>query len=331
MPFRVYSLGVIIAQTSQNNCGYACSLIANRTDNDALASLIGVIVTRLSAILLVLGIAFLVVRAIRRNGPRAERAWVKRRIAEAERLHHEGESEDQRIAHNLHVERTKQRAHTMQLVATSVLAGLIWLIAGLIALEQFGLNLAPLLAGAGVVGIAIGFGAQKLVQDFLAGVFIVIEDQYGVGDVVDLGDARGTVEQVNLRSTRLRDLEGVVWYVPNGQILRVGNLSQLWSKAVLDISVGYTTDLAEAERIMMDQAEDMWNERNGGATIIERPAFLGIERFEADGVVLRLVIKTEPTEQWAAARELRKRIKLGLDSAGIDIPYPQRTVHLVPD
>ncbi|MCL4157607.1 UNVERIFIED_CONTAM: hypothetical protein GTU68_000330 [Idotea baltica] len=196
----------------------------------------------------------------------------------------------------------------------------------MVILDQIGLNLAPLLAGAGIAGIALGFGAQSMVQDFLAGIFIVLEDQFGVGDVVDLGPATGTVEQVNLRSTRLRDLSGVVWYVPNGTITRVANMSQLWSKAVIDIAVAYETDLDEAGRVLKTTADEMWAARVDDATIIEEPAYLGVERFEADGVALRLVIKTEPNEQWAAARELRGRLKTALDAAGIEIPYPQRTI-----
>ena len=147
--------------------------------------------------------------------------------------------------------------------------------------------------------------------------------------MVDIGDAVGTVEQVNLRSTRLRDLSGVVWYVPNGQIARVANMSQLWSKAVLDISVGYETNIDDAARVLKETAVAMWRTPTDDATIIEEPSYLGVERFEADGITLRLVIKTEPNEQWAAARELRLRIKEALDDAGIEIPYPQRTVRLV--
>lgn len=306
-----------------------CRWIYEKTDSELAADLGAWAAARLSIILFTIILAYFIVRLIKHHGPRAEAAWVERRASEAERLRPSDLSDTQRIAADLHLERTKQRSHTLRVVFTSALIGLVWFLAGLIVLDLIGLNLAPLLAGAGVVGIALGFGAQQMVQDFLAGLFIVIEDQYGVGDVVDIGDAVGTVEQVNLRSTRLRDLSGVVWYVPNGQIARVANMSQLWSKAVLDISVGYETNIDDAARVLKETAVAMWRTPTDDATIIEEPSYLGVERFEADGITLRLVIKTEPNEQWAAARELRLRIKEALDDAGIEIPYPQRTVRLV--
>lgn len=322
----------IAFQTSDVCSGEAssvCNWLYKQTNSELVADLGAWAASRLPMILFTLALAYFIVRLIRRQGPRAEKAWLARQSSEAVRLRPDDLTEPQRIAADLHLERTKQRSLTLRVVFTSVLIGVVWFLAGLIALDQIGLNLAPLLAGAGVVGIALGFGAQRMVQDFLAGLFIVIEDQYGVGDVVDIGDAVGTVEQVNLRSTRLRDVSGVVWYVPNGQINRVANMSQLWSKAVLDISVGYETDIDEAAKAMKGAADAMWHAPSENATIIEEPVFLGVERFEADGITLRLVIKTEPNEQWAAARELRLRIKQAFDAAGIDIPFPQRTVRVI--
>ena len=143
--------------------------------------------------------------------------------------------------------RRVQRAKTMGDLLKSVITGVLVAIFGTMILSQLGVNIAPIIASAGILGIALGFGAQSLVKDFLSGVFMIFEDQFGVGDVVDVGEATGTVEAVTLRVTRLRDLDGTVWYVPNGEILRVGNMSQNWSRAVVDIGVGYDEDLARAQ------------------------------------------------------------------------------------
>ena len=127
-------------------------------------------------------------------------------------------------------------------------------------LSEVGVNIAPIIASAGIIGIALGFGAQSLVKDFLSGIFMIVEDQYGVGDVIDLGEAIGTVEAVTLRVTRLRDLNGTVWYVPNGEILRVGNMSQNWSRAVVDVSVAYSEDLNRVKRVLSEIAHDLWDD-----------------------------------------------------------------------
>ena len=203
----------------------------------------------------------------------------------------------------------------------------IWIIAGLTVLGQFDISLAPLIAGAGIAGVAIGFGAQSLVRDFLSGVFILIEDQYGVGDYIDVGDVTGQVEKMTLRVTTLRDVQGTVWHVPNGEIHRVANKSQLWSRAVLDVDVAYMADLRLAEGVIQRVANDMWDDPQwGGDEIMDQPEVWGIQNLGADGVSIRLVVKTEPASQWAVERELRLRIKEALDDAGIEIPFPQRTV-----
>ena len=179
--------------------------------------------------------------------------------------------------------------------------------------------------------MAIGFGAQSLVKDFLAGMFILVEDQYGVGDIIDVGDlsgtqVAGTVEAVSLRTTRLRSVNGTVWHVPNGTILRVGNMSQQWARALLDVSVAYGSDVDEASRIIKATADELWRERDWSHQILEEPELWGIESLDADGIAIRLVVKTSPSQQFAVMRELRRRIKRSLDEAGIEIPFPQRTV-----
>jgi small conductance mechanosensitive channel len=222
--------------------------------------------------------------------------------------------------------RSQARAETLGFVLRSIVTFVIWVIAGITILGELGINLGPLIAGAGIAGIALGFGAQSLVKDFLAGIFILVEDQYGVGDVVDVGEASGTVEAVSLRTTRLRDVSGTVWHVPNGQILRVGNMSQQWARALLDVSVAYGTDLELAQRIIKETADGLWRDAEWSGRILEEPEVWGIEELGADGIAIRLVLKTLPAAQWGVLRELRARLKVALDDAGIEIPYPQRTV-----
>jgi small conductance mechanosensitive channel len=225
--------------------------------------------------------------------------------------------------------RLKLRIDTMVSVLSSLATVAVWAVAAATVLSQFDVNLAPLFAGAGVVGIALGFGAQSVVADFLSGFFMLFEDQYGIGDVVDLGDASGTVEKFSLRTTTIRDVNGVVWHIPNSEIRRVGNKSQLWSRAVLDIDVAYDTDIRRAEGIIQRVADDLWHDSDytdGG--IMEAPQVWGVERLGADGVSIRLVVKTDPADQWTVGRELRLRIKEALDEAGIEIPFPQRTIWL---
>lgn len=313
-----------ITEACGSNTNWVCEVIFDQTGSEVAA--------RLAQTTVMIGIiavvAWLATRLVRRRLPKLTVAVSNRREEAEVAAQRDDLNPQQKIDFDLRLERSRQRSNTMSHVIGSVVRGLIWLIAVFLVLDQVGINLAPLIAGAGVLGIAIGFGAQQLIRDVLAGTFIVFEDQFGVGDVVDLGDATGTVEQVNLRVTRLRDVDGVVWYVPNGEIRRVANMSKLWSRAVLDIEVGYETDLDRAGAVLTEVANSLWQEDHGPFTIIDQPEFWGVENFGANGVTLRLVVRTEPTEQWATARELRRRIKIRFDQEGIEIPYPQRTIHL---
>jgi small conductance mechanosensitive channel len=219
--------------------------------------------------------------------------------------------------------RAEQRIDALSSVLRSVVTFVIWLVAALMCLGEVGIDLAPLLAGAGVLGVAIGFGSQSLVRDFLSGMFILIEDQFGVGDIVDLGEASGTVEAVSLRTTRLRAVDGTVWHMPNGEIRRVGNMSQHWSRALLDVEVAYDTDLEHARRVIKRVADELWRE---DSSVLDEPEMGGVEQLGASGIALRLVVKTTPSAQWKVSRELRERIKLAFDEEGIEIPFPQQMV-----
>jgi small conductance mechanosensitive channel len=219
--------------------------------------------------------------------------------------------------------RSGPRTEAISTVLQSAAAFVIYLIAVFLVLAELGVNLAPLLAGAGVAGLAIGFGAQSLVKDVFSGIFILLEDQFAVGDIVDLGEATGVVENVSLRTTQLRAVDGVVWYVPNGEILRVGNMSQHWSRSLLDIEVAYDTDLTAAKELLAQIARDYAAE---DPDVLGEPEVWGVEALAASSVVIRLVVKTRPSEQWRISRELRERIKIGFDAAGVEIPFPQQTV-----
>jgi small conductance mechanosensitive channel len=222
--------------------------------------------------------------------------------------------------------RAQQRARTLGAVLRSVTAIVIFTIAGLMVMGEFDINLGPLIASAGIAGVAIGFGAQSLVKDFLSGIFILIEDQYGVGDIVDVGEAAGVVEQVNLRTTRLRDVNGTLWHVPNGEIRRVGNKSQDWARTVLDVEVAYDTDVGHATEVIKRVADSVWEDDLPEATVLEEPEIWGVEMFGENAIVIRLAMKTEPAEQFTVARMVRGRLKEAFDREGIEIPFPQRTI-----
>jgi small conductance mechanosensitive channel len=216
--------------------------------------------------------------------------------------------------------RRTQRAETVGAVVRSVVTITVWSIAVLTVLDILGISLGPLIAAAGIAGIALGFGAQSLVKDFLTGMFMLMEDQFGVGDVVDTGVATGTVEGVSLRTTRLRDIDGVVWHIPNGTILRVGNKSQQWSRAVVDVPVAFEADTAVATDVIHDVAAGIWHEPEYASVILAEPSVLGVESLAPGRVVIRVVVRTQPQQQWRVERELRVRIKSALDAAGIALP-----------
>ncbi len=222
--------------------------------------------------------------------------------------------------------RRAQRARSLGSLLKSVVTGLIFGIVAVMVLAEVGMNVAPILASAGVLGLAIGFGAQSLVKDFLSGIAMMIEDQYGVGDVVDLGECAGTVEHIGLRITRLRDVDGTVWYIRNGEILRVGNQSQNWARTVLDINVGYREDLLHVREVLEDVAHGLWEDEEYKDVVIEEPEVWGVQDLGPDGVAVRVTLKTAPMEQWAVAREMRARIKTRFDVEGIEFAMPRRVV-----
>jgi small-conductance mechanosensitive channel len=218
------------------------------------------------------------------------------------------------------MQRRVQRARTMGTVLKSIATGLLSVVATLMVLSKLGLDIAPLLASAGIVGVALGFGAQNIVKDFLAGTFIILEDQYGVGDMVDVGPASGTVEAVSLRVTRLRNADGTVWYVRNGEILRVGNKSHNWAATSFDIDVARGEDLAKVRRVLTEVAHDLWQDEDFSGLLVEEPEVWGAETLSPGAVTMRVNLKTVPLSGANVARELRERVKSRFDHEGIKLP-----------
>ncbi|RBQ17625.1 mechanosensitive ion channel family protein [Spongiactinospora rosea] len=217
-------------------------------------------------------------------------------------------------------ERRKQRADTLGSVLSHIANIVIIGTAVLMVLSQFGVQLAPLLTSVGILGVAVGFGAQELVKDFIAGMFMLLEDQYGVGDVIDAGPAVGTVEAVTLRVTRLRDVDGRVWYIRNGTITRIGNESQGWSRAFFDVPVAYDADIPAVREILTHVAAELWDDPDyRDRVIVEEPQVFGIEQISETAVVFRISAKTIPAGQAAIARELRMRVKAALDRESIPL------------
>jgi len=218
--------------------------------------------------------------------------------------------------------RSAQRVEAIAAAAAGAASFAIWIVAMVLILHSFGASIGPILAGAGLLGVALGFGAQSLVRDLVSGFFILVEDQFGVGDWVTMGkpdgvQASGEVEEVTLRATRLRAVDGTVWHVPNGQMTPVGNMSQHWSRALVDVRVSYATDVEQARRAIKEAADEVWHADNA---ILEEPEVWGVVNMDYTGILIRLVAKTEPLQQWRMGRELRERIKARFDAEGIEIP-----------
>ncbi|MER6399522.1 MULTISPECIES: mechanosensitive ion channel family protein [unclassified Kitasatospora] len=216
-------------------------------------------------------------------------------------------------------ERRQQRSEAIGSVLRSVASFSILGTAALMVLSALGVNLAPLLASAGVAGVAIGFGARNLVTDFLSGVFMIMEDQYGVGDEIDTGVATGTVLEVGLRVTKLRGAGGEIWYIRNGEVKRIANMSQGWSTASVDVQVGYKEDLARVEALIQETAETLAKEAPFDELVWAPVSILGVESVAVDSVVLRVEARTAPGKALSVARALRHRLKTAFDQAGIKV------------
>lgn len=220
----------------------------------------------------------------------------------------------------------EKRARTLASLLQTVGGTLVVLVATMMALREIHVDITPLIAGAGVAGLAVGFGAQSLIKDIIAGFFILMEDQFHVGDVIQAAGVSGQVEQMNLRMTIVRDLNGAVHFIPNGEIKVATNLTKEWSRAVLEVGVSYEEDVDRVSHVLTEIGQALADDETFGKLVLEPPQVLGIEALADSQVTIRILAKTLPLKQWEVARELRRRIKMRFDREGIQVPYPHRVV-----
>ena len=270
--------------------------------------LLGAPVLVVLAIVLALVARWLSHRAIRSMVDTAVKRADEKRVSTGERLL------------GVDAERRRQRALTMGSLLKSVATFVIATIAALTVMSLIGLPLGPLLASAGVGGVALGFGAQSLVKDFLSGIFMIVEDQYGVGDVIDTGEATGTVEEVTLRVTRLRDASGIVWFIRNGEIVRIGNQSQGWAMATIDLQVAATEDPVRVISLVERVLEEFYADPEAAAKLLESPTVAGIESVSAGAMTIRVFARCVPGQQWGVPRQIREKAKATFDAEGVAMP-----------
>jgi len=220
----------------------------------------------------------------------------------------------------------EKRAATLEAVFYSVVKVIIWIIALLMVVSEFNINIAPLLASLGIAGLAFGFGAQYLIRDLIAGLFIILEDQYRKGDVIKVGDLAGEVQEINLRKTVIRDVDGTEHHIPNGEIKISSNRTKLWSRINLEIGVAYDSDIDKAIKVLNEVGQEMAKDKDWKDFILEAPRALGINEFTDSAIIIKVSGQTKPGEQWSVARELRKRIKKAFDKEKIEIPFPHQVV-----
>jgi small conductance mechanosensitive channel len=240
------------------------------------------------------------------------------------KLRNSTDSED--VSEQLLDNRVSQRANALGTLCRSTAVIGIWAISIMMIMAELGINIGPLLASAGILGVVLGFGTQTLVADYLAGISMTLEDQLGVGDVVDCGIVLGTVDEVALRYTRIRDFYGVLWYVRNGTISFVANQSQGWTYAIVDIALKYDADLANVRQVINEEGQHIALDSSYDTVFMDPPEYAGLQEARGDAVVVRVMVKVVPDQQFVGARLLRERIKSALDNAGLHIPLTQMQI-----
>jgi small-conductance mechanosensitive channel len=223
-----------------------------------------------------------------------------------------------------------QRARTLARVIHDTALVAMAIIAGLMILRELGLDITPLIAGAGVAGVALGLGAQTLIRDIIGGFFILMEDQFAVGDSIQVGNIAGGVEKMTLRATFLRDLEGTLHVIPNGEIRIVSNRTKNWSRAMVDLGVAYEEDIGRVMAALGKIGHDLYQDEEFAPLLLEEPTVTGVEALGDWAVTVRIMAKTRPGKQWAVARELRRRIKESFEREGIEMPYPRQEILMHP-
>lgn len=223
-------------------------------------------------------------------------------------------------------EAEKKREDTLIKIFNSTLSMVVWVMAILMVLSEFGISIGPLIVGAGIIGIALGFGAQYIIRDFLAGIFIILEDQYRVGDVINIANTGGLVQDVTLRKTVLRDLDGVEHHIPNGEIRKASNLSKGFARVNLNIGVAYKENLEHVIEVVNRVGKELAEEPQWEDKIITAPQFLRVDDFADSAIIIKVLGDTKPLKQWEVTGELRKRLKIAFDKEDIEIPFPQMSV-----
>lgn len=221
----------------------------------------------------------------------------------------------------------KKREETLIHIFKFTIKVVIWIIAGLMILEEFGVQIAPILAAAGIVGIAFGFGGQYLIKDIISGLFIILENQYRIGDIVAFDKVSGLVENITLRKTTLRDMDGTVHHIPHGEVKTVSNYSKDFSRINLNVGIAYNSDLEKVIRLVNKVGQELFNDDNFKEMLVTPPQFLRVDNLEDSSVVIKIVADTKPLKQWELTGELRKRLLIAFNKEGIEIPFPQRVVH----
>jgi small conductance mechanosensitive channel len=223
---------------------------------------------------------------------------------------------------------TRKRVTTLSGVLQTVAVGIVWSVVIVVSLEQLGLNIAPILAGAGIMGLAVGFGAQNLVRDIISGFFLILENQIRVGDVAIINGTGGLVEAITFRTVVLRDLSAVVHVFPNGTITTLSNMTKDWSAYVINAGVAYKEDTDRVVEVMVQVAEEMRSEPRFAPMMTAPIEIFGVDSFGESEVTIKARLRTHPLKQWAVGREYRRRLKKAFDAAGIEIPFPHRTLYM---
>ncbi|MGI9612142.1 MAG: mechanosensitive ion channel family protein [Acidimicrobiales bacterium] len=294
--------------------GVLCEEVYEWTDSQLLAEAVSWLVGKPLQIVIILVVAYGLNRFVRR--------WIGKFGA---RLGSVAAGESEFLAESTS-ERAEQRAASLTTLLRSASTAIVYTVAVILCLDVVGVSVVPVLASAGVAGLAIGFGAQRLVEDIITGLFMLIEDQFGVGDRIDVDLVDGTVENLTLRSTVIRDADGTLWHVPNSEIRRVANESQLWSRAVVDIGVAYGTETGRAMDLLVEAAIGLTETPKWADDVVEPPEVLGIQELGADAVNLRVTTRVQPEARRQFERELRQVLMDALDSAGVEMPNRQLDV-----
>ena len=269
------------------------------------------LITTLPSLLLVVVLAFVVLKVVGFLLKRVRALMLTR----AEKEARSGTSE------------TQKRIETLLGILGTTIRNVVWLMIGMVLLRELGVDIAPLIAGAGIAGLAIGFGAQELVRDFLSGFFVLLENQIRLGDVAIINGTGGVVEHIGLRTTTLRDLSGVVHVFQNGKINTLSNMTKEWSAMVFDIGVAYKEDTDRVVEVMRAVAEELRGDEPYRDNILEPLEVMGVDKFDDSAVIVKARLKTRPIQQWSVGREYRRRLKKAFDREGIEIPFPHRTVY----